>query len=144
MSMTTNAIAAPAPSRSWNIAIWTGQILLALLYLMGVWMHLFLSQEEAAAMGAVWMSEFPIALPRFIDIMELLGVIGLILPAATRIMPHLTVWAAAGLLAIQPLAIVFHAVRGEFEPLPFNLIYVLLAVFVLWGRARKAPIAPRG
>jgi putative oxidoreductase len=49
----------------------------------------------------------------------------------------------AGLLAIQALAIPFHAIRGEFEPLPFNLIYVALAVLVLWGRTRKATIAPR-
>lgn len=140
--MTLSSTAAAPASRSWHIALWAGQIALALLYLMGAWFH-FLPPEEAAAMGAVWMSEVPIALPRFIGVMEVLGVIGLILPAATRIMPHLTVWAAAGLLAIQALAIPFHAVRGEFEPLPFNLIYVALAVFVLWGRARKAPIAPR-
>jgi putative oxidoreductase len=140
--MTMTSTATTAPSRSWNIAIWAGQIALALLYLMGAWFH-FLSPEEAASMGAVWMQEVPIALPRFIGVMEVLGVLGLILPAATRIMPHLTVWAAAGLLAIQVLAIPFHAIRGEFEPLPFNLIYVALAVFVLWGRARKAPISPR-
>lgn len=136
------ASADPSPNRTWNIALWAGQIALALLYVMGAWFH-FLPPEEAAKMGAVWMSEVPIALPRFIAVIELLGVLGLILPAATRIMPHLTVWAAAGLLAIQALAIPFHAFRGEFEPLPFNLIYVALAVFVLWGRARKAPIAPR-
>lgn len=140
--MTLSSTAAAPASRSWNIAIWAGQIALALLYLMGAWFHFF-PPEQAAAMGAVWMTEVPIALPRFIGVMEVLGVLGLILPAATRIMPHLTVWAAAGLLAIQALAIPFHAVRGEFEPLPFNLIYVALAVFVLWGRARKAPIAPR-
>ncbi len=75
--------------------------------------------------------------------MEILGVMGLILPAATRIQPQLTVWAAKGLLAIQALAIPFHAFRGEFAPLPFNLIYVALAVFVIWGRTRKAPILPR-
>lgn len=136
----TNELA-PA-GKGWNIALWVGQIALAGLYLMGAWFH-FLPAEEAAKMGAVWMSEVPIALPRFIGVMEVLGVIGIILPAATRIKPHLTVWAAAGLLAIQALAIPFHAIRGEFEPLPFNLIYVALAVFVLWGRSKKAPIAPR-
>jgi hypothetical protein len=140
--MTMTSTASVTSSRGWNIAIWIGQIALAGLYLMGAWFH-FLSPEEAAKMGAVWMSEVPIALPRFIGVMEVLGVLGLILPAATRIMPHLTVWAAAGLLGIQALAIPFHAIRGEFEPLSFNLVYVALAVFVLWGRARKAPIAPR-
>jgi putative oxidoreductase len=140
MTMTSTDTA--IPSRSWNIGIWAAQIALAALYLLGAWFH-FLPAEEAAKMGAVWMSQVPIALPRFIGVMEVLGVLGLILPAATRIKPHLTVWAASGLLAIQALAIPFHAIRGEFEPLPFNLIYVALAVFVLWGRARKAPIAPR-
>lgn len=137
-------IAAATPSSlRWNIGLWAAQIALALLYLMGVWMHLLLSPEEAAAMGAVWMSEAPIAFVRFIGVMELLGVIGLILPAATRIRPQLTVLAAIGLLAIQALAIPFHAFRGEFAPLPFNLIYVALAVLVIWGRTRKAPILPR-
>lgn len=140
--MTMTSTTAPAAGRTWNIAIWAGQIALAALYAMGAWFH-FLPAEEAAKMGAVWMSQVPIALPRFIGLMEVLGVIGLILPAATRIMPHLTVWAAAGLLAIQVLAIPFHLIRGEAGVVGFNLIYVALAVFVLWGRARKAPITPR-
>jgi hypothetical protein len=140
--MTMTSTAPATPSRGWHIGLWVAQIALAGLYLMGAWFH-FLPADQAAAMGAVWMTEVPIALPRFIGVMEVIGVLGLILPAATRIMPHLTVWAAAGLLAIQALAIPFHAIRGEFEPLPFNLIYVALAVLVLWGRARKAPIAPR-
>ncbi len=140
--MTMVAHSVPTISPRWHMGLWAAQIALALLYLMGAWFH-FLPPAEAARMGAVWMSEVPIALPRFIGVMELLGVIGLILPAATRILPHLTVWAAKGLLAIQALAIPFHAVRGEFEPLPFNLIYVALAVLVIWGRTHKAPILPR-
>lgn len=140
--MTMTSTVSTAPNRGWHIGLWVAQIALAGLYLMGVRFH-FLPAEEAAALGAVWMLDVPIGLPRFIAVMEIWGAIGLILPAATRIMPHLTVWAAAGLLAIQALAIPFHALRGEFEPLPFNLIYVALAVLVLWGRARKAPIAPR-
>jgi putative oxidoreductase len=130
-------------SPRWNIGLWAAQIALAALYLMGVWIHLLMSPEEAAAMGVFWMSQTPLALVRFIGVMELLGVIGLILPAATRIKPNLTVQAAIGLLAIQALAIPFHAIRGEFAPLPFNLIYVALAVLVIWGRTRKAPILPR-
>lgn len=141
--MSTIAATATPSSPRWNIGLWAAQIALAALYLMGVWIHLLMSPAEAAAMGAVWMSEPPLALVRFIGVMELLGVIGLILPAATRIKPNLTVLAATGLLAIQALAIPFHAIRGEFAPLPFNLIYVALAVLVIWGRSRKAPILPR-
>lgn len=139
MLTTTDTPASPR----WNFGLWVAQIALAALYLLGVWIHLVLSPEEGAAMGAVWMSEAPLALIRFIGVMELLGVVGLILPAATRIKPQLTVPAAAGLLAIQVLAIPFHAFRGEFVALPMNLVYAALAVLVIWGRSRKAPIHPR-
>ena len=141
--MTASAITAPATDRGWNVAIWSGQIGLAALYLMAAYMKGMMPIAELAAMGIAWAPEAPVWLVRGIALVEFLGAVGVILPALTRIMPHLTVWAAAGLLAIQALAIPFHMIRGEFAALPFNLIYVALAVFVLWGRARKAPIAPR-
>lgn len=141
-TLTTGALPA-SPAQGWNTGLWAAQIALALLYLMAAYMHGVMAPGDLAKMGAVWATEAPVWLLRFIGVVELLGAIGVILPAAMRIAPHLSVWAAAGLLAIQALAIPFHAVRGEWDALPFNLIYVALALFVLWGRSRKAPIAPR-
>lgn len=145
MTMTADTTAAPAPTadRGWNIAIWVGQALLAALYLMAAYMKGLMPISELAAMGLAWTPGAPLWLVRGIGLVEFLGAVGVILPAATRIMPWLTVWAAAGLLAIQALAIPFHLIRGEVGVIGFNLIYVALAVFVLWGRARKSPIAPR-
>lgn len=142
MTMTATPSLAPT-SRGWNIAIWGGQIALAGLYLMAAVMKGTMPIADLATMGMSWAPGAPVWLVRGIAVVELLGAIGVILPAATRIMPNLTVWAAAGLLAIQALAIPFHVIRGEFGVLGFNLIYVALALFVLWGRSRKAPIAPR-
>jgi putative oxidoreductase len=130
-------------SRGWNIGIWLGQIALAALYLMAAYMKGMMPIADLAAMGIAWAPGAPVWVVRGIALVEFLGAVGVILPAALRILPQLTVWAAAGLLAIQALAIPFHMIRGEFGVLGFNLIYVALAVFVLWGRARKAPIAPR-
>lgn len=130
-------------SKPWHIGLWVAQIALAALYAMAVYMHLFLSPADMAAMGAVWAEQAPMSLIRFIGIAELAGVIGLILPAATRIMPRLTTYAAIGLLAIQALAIPFHLSRNELEALPFNLIYAGLAILIIWGRNHKAPITPR-
>lgn len=141
MTMTSTAVA--SSGRSWTIAIWAGQIALAALYLMAAYMKGTMPIADLARMGMGWTTSAPIWLVRGIALMEFLGAVGVILPAATRIMPHLTVWAATGLLAIQALAIPFHLIRGEAHVLGFNLVYVTLAVFVLWGRARKAPIAPR-
>lgn len=130
-------------SAGWHIGLWVAQIALAALFTMGVYMHLFLSPAEMVAMGAAWAEKAPLPLLRFIGLAELAGVIGLILPAATRIKPALTTYAAQGLLLIQMLAISLHVVRGEFAVLPFNLIFVALAVLVIWGRSNKAPIAPK-
>ncbi|MFK7859570.1 MAG: DoxX family protein [Granulosicoccus sp.] len=142
--MTTATEITLAPSaKGWNIGLWTAQIALAALYAMAVYMHVLMSPVELAGMGAVWAETAPIWLIRFIGFAELAGVIGLIVPAATRIKPELTVYAAMGLLAIQALAVPFHVIRGEMSVLPFNLIYVALAMLIIWGRTRKSPIAAK-
>ena len=141
--MTMTATIAPISRPRWNAGLWAAQVALAALYLMAAYMKGLMPISDLAAMGLVWTIGAPVWLVRGIALLEFLGAVGLILPAATRIMPQLTIWAAAGLLAIQALAIPFHMIRGEFAPLPFNLIYVALAVLVLWGRSRKALISPR-
>jgi putative oxidoreductase len=47
-------------------------------------------------------------LVRFIGVCEIAGALGLILPAAFKILPRLTAFAATGLLAIMVLAVPFH------------------------------------
>jgi len=75
---------------------------------------------------------------------EILGAVGVILPAVTRILPILTTMAAAGFVTIQVLAIGFHLARGEYvEAVTMNLALLALSAFVLWGRGTKAPIEPR-
>jgi len=44
---------------------------------------------------------------------------------------------------LQVSAIVFHLSRGEIAALPLNLILLALMGFILWGRGKRAPIAPR-
>lgn len=61
-----------------------------------------------------------------------------------RIQPKLTLLAAFGLVLVMLLASGFHVVRGEYFALPITLGLGALAAFVAWGRAWKAPIAPRG
>jgi putative oxidoreductase len=41
------------------------------------------------------------------------------------------------------LAAIFHISRGELGALPLPVVLGGLAAFVAWGRAVKAPIAPR-
>jgi len=90
-----------------------------------------------------WVGSVPSGPVRFIGVCELAGALGLILPAATRIKPHLTALAATGLLAIMVLAVPFHISRGETKLIAAPATLGMLAGFVAWGRLRKAVIAPR-
>ena len=131
-------------SRSgWTIGLWVAQTLLAAFYFYAGFNKVSQPIEALGAMGMGFALFVPEWLTRFIGAAELLGAIGLILPAATRIMPRLTPLAALGLSVIQVLAILLHASRGEFMVLPMNVVLLALSLFVLWGRERKAPIAPR-
>ena len=67
----------------------------------------------------------------------------MILPSALRIQPKLTALAGALLGVVMVLALGMHAMRGEFEGLPANVILGGLAFFVAWGRGIAAPIAPK-
>ncbi|MNT38241.1 hypothetical protein D3C72_1744270 [compost metagenome] len=139
--MATHVSNAPAPSKGWTIGLWTVQVLVALMFGMAGFMK-STQPIEALAANMPWVASMP-ALVRFIGIAELLGAIGMILPAATRILPLLTPAAGGGLATIMVLAAIFHLTRGEFSGIVANVVLGLLAAFVAWGRLKKAPIAPR-
>lgn len=79
---------------------------------------------------------------RGLGVIDVLGGIGVFLPALTRIKPDLTVLAALGCVALQVYAMVFHISRGEIAATPVNVVFLALSAFVLWGR-RKLPVLPR-
>ena len=126
-----------------HIVLWLVQILLACAFGMAGFMKSTQPVDVLAQSGIQWATQVPVALVRFIGISELLGAIGLILPAATRIKPVLTPLAALGILTIMILAMAFHLSRGEPQILPVNMVLGGLATFVAWGRTAKVPISPR-
>ena len=129
---------------AWNIGLWVAQILLALIYLAAGAMKLFQPVDALVASGLSFAADTPLGFIRFVALMEVLGAVGLILPAATRILPWLTSLAAAGLSVVQVSAIVLHAMRGETAmSLPMNLVLLALSLLILWGRVSRAPIVTR-
>jgi DoxX-like family len=90
-----------------------------------------------------WTIDVPLPLIRAIGVCELLGAVGLVLPAATRVRPHLTPMAASCLTALMALAVTFHLYRGDTQVLIVPAILGLASALVAWGRFRKAPISPR-
>jgi hypothetical protein len=67
----------------------------------------------------------------------------MVLPSVTRIRPVLTPLAGVGLSIVMVLAGGMHAVRGEIQMVPINVLLGGLAVFVAWGRFKKARIESR-
>ena len=118
-------------------ALWIVQVLLALLFVFAGGMKLVMPLDQLTG---------PVTLPgpfvRFIGVAELLGGLGLVLPAALRIRPGLTPLAAAGLVVIMIGATVITLVAREFGVALFSLVVGLLAAFVAYGRWRLAPVRP--
>lgn len=136
------ATAAPTSGKGLNIALWVGQGLLAAAFAMaGIMKVTKPIAELGAQMG--WVSWVPPELVRFIGASELLGAIGLIGPAVTRIKPGLTALAAVCLTLVMVLAAGAHVMHADFAHVAPSILLGSMAAFVAWGRFKKAPIAPR-
>lgn len=129
-------------TKAMRISLWVAQFLLAAMFLLSGFMKAFMTIDELSAI-IPWTGSVPSALVRLIGIAEVLGCIGLLLPSLLRIKPKLTVLAAAGLATILLLSIPFHISRGETPTIGMNAMFMLLALFVAFGRWKKAPIQPR-
>tara|TARA_R110000796_G_scaffold201671_1_gene317882 strand:+ start:1028 stop:1438 length:411 start_codon:yes stop_codon:yes gene_type:complete len=122
-----------------NIALWIAQGLLAVMFIMAGLMKAT-QPVEALTEALPWVANTPLALVKFIGISELLGGLGLLIPSIFRWKPNLTILAALGLALVMVLAAGFHASRGEFSAIGMNVILLGLALFIAWGRRKKAPI----
>lgn len=129
-------------SKVLNVALWTAQVVLAGMFFMFGQMKLFTPMDQLNVL-IPWTNDVPAWLTRFIATSELLGSVGLILPAVLRIKPVLTPLAACGIALIMILAILFHIARGESQVIGFHIGIIALASFIVWGRLKKKPIRSR-
>lgn len=86
--------------------------------------------KEKLAQNMPWVEDFSAGTVKLIGVVEILGAIGLILPAALGIAPVLTPIAATGLAITMALAAVVHLRRKEAALVPVNLVLLALAAFV--------------
>ncbi|MFI6317497.1 DoxX family protein [Nonomuraea sp. NPDC050556] len=94
-----------------------------------------------APRAVAWYAAVPQPLIVFIGVVEVLGGIGLILPALTGVKPKLTPLAAAGLALTMVLASGFHLMRGEYALIPANILLGGVAAFLAVGRWNLRPTA---
>ena len=121
-----------------NVLLWVLQILAALLYGASGVMKIFMIDKLSAEVPSF------AALPRNVwvalGVLELVCVVGLIVPAALRWQPWLTVLAAAVLAAESLLFIWVHVQYREVGPIIMSAVLGLLMAFIAYGRMVLKPI----
>jgi uncharacterized membrane protein YphA (DoxX/SURF4 family) len=120
-----------------NILLWVLQILAALLYSASGFMKVFMFDKVSADVPSFG------AMPRqawaALGILELVCVVGLIIPGALPWQPRLTVVAAA-ILAIEGLVFVWvHVQYREISPIIMSAVLGLLMAFIAYGRMVLKP-----
>jgi len=115
----------------WSVILWIAQLLLAVVFIQSGVTKIF----NPADLPWPWIKENP-NLAKATGVLDLLGGIGLVLPALLRIQPKLVVYAAYGILALMVSASIFHISRGEGSQIGFNVIVALIAAFIGWGRQK--------
>jgi hypothetical protein len=122
-----------------NILLWVLQGLAALVYGASGVMKVFMFDKVSADVPSFG------ALPReawmTLGIVELVCVVGLIVPAAFHWRPALTVVAATA-LAIESLVFIWvHVKYGEIPPIIMSGVLGLLMAFIAYGRMVLKPIS---
>ena len=117
-----------------NLALWIIAIALAAVFAGSGLMKQFVPKDKLVTSGQGWAQDFSPTIIRLIGLAEILGAIGLVLPAAVHIAPILVPLAAVGLALVMVGAAVVHARRNEPMNIAVNVVLIALAVFVAWGR----------
>jgi hypothetical protein len=120
-----------------NIALWIVAGVLAVVFLGSSISKLFVPKEKlAATMGNLskWVEDFSPGALKAIAVVEFLGAVGLILPAALNIAPVLVPVAACGAVLLFAGAAITRLRRGERATVAGDLFYLALAAFVAAGR----------
>ena len=124
-----------------NVALWTGQILLAVIFAVSGALKSTMTQQRMLETGQTGAAAYPLPVVRFAAICEILAAIGLILPLLLGIAPVLTGWAAVGLAVVMVgamamhgrLAIVQHK-PAEWRNVGVNVVLLAVCLFVAAGR----------
>jgi uncharacterized membrane protein YphA (DoxX/SURF4 family) len=118
-----------------NITLWVIAGLLAFTFLAaGLTKLAQPKQKLAASPGMGWTEYCSPGTIKLIGLLEILAAIGLILPAALGLTQVLVPLAALGLSLLMIGAAITHARRHELPMIAGNLVLLVLAAVVAWGR----------
>lgn len=124
-----------------NRALWVVQVLLGVYFVAIGVMHFIVPDGLPDQMS--WMYDLSTGLHVVSGVAEILGGLGLILPAVTGIRTELVPLAASGLALVMVGAIVYHIGRGETQNIFFNVVLIIVLGFIAYGRTVVHPHTPR-
>jgi uncharacterized membrane protein YphA (DoxX/SURF4 family) len=124
-----------------NTSLWIAQILFGLFFFVSGYGKAFTPWDQLQHIP--WIGGVTPEIMRLVGWSEILGAIGVILPAALRIKPVLTPVAAAQLVVIMVLATAFHLVRAEHLLTIPCVVLAAMGSFIAYGRVRLKPIQER-
>jgi uncharacterized membrane protein YphA (DoxX/SURF4 family) len=114
-----------------NLALWIIAGVLAAVFLLAGSNKLIIPRAKLAkAPGGGWVNDFSPAFIKALGAVEIIGAIGLIVPAALDIAPILVPLAAVGLATIMIGAAIVTSRRHEPKHAVLNLTYLALIAFV--------------
>ena len=114
-----------------NVALWIGAGVLALAFLAAGLMKATQPKEKLAP-NMAWVEDYSANAVRFIGIAEILGAVGLIVPAAVKVATWLTPLAASALAVTMLLAAIVHVRRNEAAlAIPAVVLFALTAVLAI-------------
>jgi DoxX-like protein len=117
-----------------NLSLWIVASVLAAVFAGSGLLKLLVSKDKLVQSGQGWAQDFsPISI-RLMGVAEVLGAVGVILPAVEHIGPVLVPLAAIGLGLFMAGAAVVNVRRKDVALIGFNLVLLALAIFVAWGR----------
>lgn len=117
-----------------NVTLWILQSVLAAVFLTSGGMNLVQSKDQLVKKKMTWVESFPAGAVKVLGALEVAATIGLIFPAALDIVPILVVWSALGLVLVMIGAAVLHFRRNEPQVIIVNMVLMILAAIVVWGR----------
>ncbi|MQA82818.1 MAG: DoxX family protein [Streptosporangiales bacterium] len=122
-----------------KVMVWIVSALLALAFLFIGGTKVFTPTDVMEQMS----EGVPVIMLRIAGLAEMVGAVGLILPAATRIAPVLTPIAASGLVVVMVGASIINVIIGFYPTAAQTVVLGLLAAFVAWARFTRQSVAPR-
>ncbi|MBP2475179.1 hypothetical protein JOF53_004051 [Crossiella equi] len=122
-----------------NTVLWILQIVLAVAMLGAGGMKLAKGREKLLGQMS-WAENYSDGAFRGIGAVEVLGALGLILPAVTGIATVLVPLAATGLAVTMAGAVLVHVRRKEFGQIAPSAVFLVLALVIAWGRFGPYPL----